>query len=61
VDTRDWQRPPARTITARVVRHAKPGAVVLMHDGGGDRRNTVASLDATIRQLKSRGYTFILA
>ncbi|WP_412753685.1 polysaccharide deacetylase family protein [Krasilnikovia sp. M28-CT-15] len=60
VDTRDWERPSARTITARVLRGARPGAVVLMHDGGGNRSHTVASLDSTIRQLQRKGYTFVL-
>lgn len=58
VDTLDWKRPPARKLTARVVRDVKPGSVVLMHDGGGDRSQTVASLDATIKKLRARGYRF---
>ncbi|MBG0568407.1 polysaccharide deacetylase family protein [Actinoplanes aureus] len=61
VDTRDWQGPPASTITRRAVRNAHPGAVILMHDGGGDRSHTVASLGDTIRRLKGKGYTFVLA
>lgn len=61
VDTLDWQKPPASTITRRVVRNVHPGAIVLMHDGGGDRSHTVASLDATIRKLKAKGYTFVRA
>ncbi|MBB2940689.1 peptidoglycan/xylan/chitin deacetylase (PgdA/CDA1 family) [Actinoplanes lutulentus] len=61
VDTRDWQRPGAAVITRRAVRGARPGGVVLMHDGGGDRRQTVASLENTIRKLKAAGYTFVLA
>jgi peptidoglycan/xylan/chitin deacetylase (PgdA/CDA1 family) len=58
VDTRDWQRPPARTITARILRGTGPGDVVLMHDGGGNRSTTVASLDDSIRGLRKKGYTF---
>ncbi|WP_328471683.1 polysaccharide deacetylase family protein [Actinoplanes sp. NBC_00393] len=61
VDTRDWQGPPAPTITRRAVRDTRPGAVILMHDGGGDRRPTVASLPNTIRKLKAKGYVFVLA
>jgi peptidoglycan/xylan/chitin deacetylase (PgdA/CDA1 family) len=61
VDPQDWNRPAARTLTRRVVRHAHPGCVVLMHDGGGDRSHTAASLDATIRLLRARGYRFVLA
>jgi len=61
VDPQDWSKPPARQITARIVRHAHPRCVVLMHDGGGDRSHTAASLDATIKQLRERGYQFVLA
>jgi peptidoglycan/xylan/chitin deacetylase (PgdA/CDA1 family) len=60
MDTRDWRRPPAKTITARASGHPHSGAVVLMHDGGGNRSHTVASLDATIKQYKRKGYTFVL-
>jgi peptidoglycan-N-acetylglucosamine deacetylase len=61
VDPRDWTRPPAATITARVLRGVRPRSVVLMHDGGGDRSHTVASLDATLTTLEKRGYRFVLA
>ena len=61
VDTRDWSRPGTSTITSRAVKGARPGAVILMHDGGGNRSQTVASLNNTIRQLKAKGYTFVLA
>jgi peptidoglycan/xylan/chitin deacetylase (PgdA/CDA1 family) len=61
VDPRDWTRPSAKAITARILAHAHPHCVVLMHDGGGDRSHTAASLDATIKQLRRRGYRFVLA
>ena len=59
VDTEDWKRPAAATITARVLKGAKPGAVVLMHDGGGNRSNTVAALPGIIAKLKAQGYHFV--
>ncbi|SNY70276.1 polysaccharide deacetylase family protein [Paractinoplanes atraurantiacus] len=61
VDTRDWSRPGTSTITSRAVKGARNGGVILMHDGGGNRSQTVASLNATIKQLKAKGYTFVLA
>jgi peptidoglycan-N-acetylglucosamine deacetylase len=61
VDPQDWTRPPASTITSRILAQVRPGSVVLMHDGGGDRSHTVASLDATIAGLRKRGYRFVLA
>jgi peptidoglycan-N-acetylglucosamine deacetylase len=61
VDPRDWSRPGASTITARIVQGVQHHSVVLLHDGGGDRSATVASLDATITSLKQRGYRFVPA
>jgi peptidoglycan/xylan/chitin deacetylase (PgdA/CDA1 family) len=61
VDPADWTRPSSGAITARVVREVRPGSVVLMHDGGGDRDHTAASLDATITQLHAGGYRFVFA
>ena len=54
VDTQDWQRPGAATIAARAL--ADPdGATVLMHDGGGDRSQTVAALPGILAGLRDRG------
>ncbi|HET9517317.1 MAG TPA: polysaccharide deacetylase family protein [Actinoplanes sp.] len=62
VDPQDWKdNPSAKTITARIVKNVKPGAVVLLHDGGGDRSQTAASLPGTIAKLKKKGYKFVLA
>ncbi|MCI4063632.1 polysaccharide deacetylase family protein [Micromonospora sp. R77] len=54
VDPQDWDKPTSRTITARVEHAVKPGAVVLMHDGGGDRRATLAACRQLIPDLKRR-------
>lgn len=59
VDTRDWTRPGAGTIVERTLREVKPGSVVLMHDGGINRRQTVAALAPIIHELKKRGYAFV--
>lgn len=58
VDTNDWRRPGVRTIEDRVVQAAKPGAVMLMHDAGGDRSQTVGALDGALTRMSARGYTF---
>ncbi|MCX7600018.1 MAG: polysaccharide deacetylase family protein [Armatimonadetes bacterium] len=55
VDTRDWRRPPAEVIAARILAGAHDGAVILMHDGGGDRSRTVAALALALPRLKARG------
>ena len=59
IDTEDWRSPPAAKIVATVLGRARPNAVVLMHDGGGDRLHTVAALPAIIKGLKAQGYIFV--
>lgn len=61
VDSFDWKNPPSTTISARVVKLTRAGDVVLMHDGGGNRSRTVASLSSIIVKLKKKGYTFVVA
>ncbi|MEV6974021.1 polysaccharide deacetylase family protein [Kitasatospora sp. NPDC093806] len=60
VDPQDWSRPGRAAIERRVLNAVTPGAVILLHDGGGDRSQTVAALPAILRTLKARGYTFAL-
>ncbi|MEV4845186.1 polysaccharide deacetylase family protein [Micromonospora matsumotoense] len=54
VDPQDWAKPTAGVITGRVEGAARPGAVVLMHDGGGDRSRTVGAVPHVIGDLKRR-------
>ena len=54
VDSRDWQLPGTGAIVRRVLAHVRPGAIVLMHDGGGDRRETLRALPAILRALTRR-------
>ncbi|NUR60221.1 MAG: polysaccharide deacetylase family protein [Catenulispora sp.] len=58
VDPRDWSRPGASAIRWRVLSQVHPGSVVLLHDGGGDRSQTVEALSGILKTLKARGYTF---
>ena len=58
VDPADWQGPSAETIADHIVHHARPGAVVLLHDGGGDRSSTVAGLDLALQRLAGRGLRY---
>ncbi|HEU5331952.1 MAG TPA: glycosyltransferase [Actinocrinis sp.] len=58
-DSEDWQRPGVAKIVANVLpATGTPGLLVMMHDGGGDRSQTVAALNQLIPLLKARGYTF---
>ncbi len=58
VDTTDWKRPGADVIAQRI-QSASPGNIILMHDGGGDRSQTVAGLKQALPKLKEQGYSFI--
>ena len=58
IDPRDWSRPGAATIAQRVISRAFPGAIVVMHDGGGDRTQTVAALETILTELGAEGYQF---
>ena len=46
-------------IVQRALAGAHPGAIILMHDGGGDRSQTVAALPAIIHALRARGYRLV--
>jgi peptidoglycan/xylan/chitin deacetylase (PgdA/CDA1 family) len=55
VDTGDYTLPGTAAIVKRALEGAKPGAIVLMHDGGGNRSETIAALPAIVRGLRKRG------
>lgn len=65
VDPGDWQRPGVDTIVRKTIAQVEAGGsdrsgnVILLHDGGGDRAQTVAALPRIIAALKARGYTFV--
>lgn len=54
VDPRDWEEPQAAAIVATIAKGTGEGSIVLMHDGGGDRQNTVTALAALLPDLVSR-------
>jgi peptidoglycan/xylan/chitin deacetylase (PgdA/CDA1 family) len=58
VDTGDWAMPGTAAITDVVLTRVRPGSIVLMHDGGGDRSQTAEALPAVIEGLLERGYRF---
>ena len=58
IDPRDWARPGAEAIATHVLEHIRPGKVVLLHDGGGDRAQTLAALEVILRRLQAEDYRF---
>ncbi|MFZ4159808.1 polysaccharide deacetylase family protein [Streptomyces griseoincarnatus] len=57
-DSEDWKRPGVDEIIRRATPKNGEGAIVLMHDSGGDRSQTLAALDTFLPDLKDKGYKF---
>ncbi|MBU0611160.1 MAG: polysaccharide deacetylase family protein [Armatimonadetes bacterium] len=58
-DTNDWRRPGADVIYSRIMNGARPGAIILCHDGGGSRTGTVAAVRRAVPALQARGYELL--
>jgi chitin deacetylase len=58
-DSIDYALPSPPVLVNRVLKQASPGGIVLLHDGGGPRKNTVAALPTMISKLKKQGYRFV--
>lgn len=58
IDTHDYKKPGVDVIVKNVLNNIHPGAIVLFHDGGGDRSQTIKALPEIIKNLKKKGYTF---
>ena len=67
IDPDDWLRPPAQTIVDRILKQVSDpdpdnvGNVVLLHDAGGDRSETIKALPVLIDALRARGFQFVTA
>lgn len=64
IDPDDWQKPPPQTIIDRTLERLdhpgdRPGQVVLLHDAGGNRANTVQALPGLIDAIRARGYRLV--
>jgi peptidoglycan/xylan/chitin deacetylase (PgdA/CDA1 family) len=59
VNPEDYYRPGAKRIAKRVLEAVRPGSIVLMHDGGGDRSETVRAVPRIVRKLRARGYRLV--
>ncbi|HTU75941.1 MAG TPA: polysaccharide deacetylase family protein [Trebonia sp.] len=61
VDPQDWARPGVNAIVQDILRTTDSGSIILEHDGGGDRSQTVAALKIVLPRLLDRGFRFRLA
>ena len=59
IDPRDWSLPGAAAIARNVLANAHNGAIAIMHDGGGNRSETVTALNTIIPTLLARGYKLV--
>jgi peptidoglycan/xylan/chitin deacetylase (PgdA/CDA1 family) len=59
VDSDDYARPGVAAIVHNVLAAARPGAIILLHDAGGDRSETVAALPKIIKGLRAGGYRLV--
>jgi peptidoglycan/xylan/chitin deacetylase (PgdA/CDA1 family) len=57
-DTDDWTRPGTGSIVRRAA-SAPAGSIILCHDGGGDRSQTISALSQAVPALKARGFQFV--
>ena len=58
VDPRDWSRPGVTSIVTNIMSNTRTGSIILEHDGGGNRSQTVAALKIVIPRLLAAGYHF---
>lgn len=58
VDPRDWSRPGVASIVANIMRNTRTGSIILEHDGGGNRSQTIAALKIVLPRLLATGYHF---
>ncbi len=59
IDTDDYLQPGVQKIVNAVLSGARPGAIVLMHDAGGTRTQTIAAIPMIVRALHARGYKLV--
>lgn len=59
IDTRDWTGISADIIAKRVLDKLEPNSIVLLHDGGGNRQETVNALETILREANNRGYSSV--
>ena len=60
-DGEDWRRPGVDKIARAITPEGDAGGIVLLHDGGGDRSQTIAALERVVPRLRARGFEFVRA
>jgi peptidoglycan/xylan/chitin deacetylase (PgdA/CDA1 family) len=60
-DSQDYEKPGVAAIVANALKGLRPGGIILFHDGGGNRAQTIAALPQVIDQIRARGYEIVPA
>jgi cellulose synthase/poly-beta-1,6-N-acetylglucosamine synthase-like glycosyltransferase/peptidoglycan/xylan/chitin deacetylase (PgdA/CDA1 family) len=58
-DGEDWRRAGVDEIVAGITPQGERGGIVLLHDGGGDRSQTVSAIEQVVPALRARGFRFV--
>lgn len=58
-DTEDWKNPGANKIIKKVLKGTKPGNIILFHDGGGNRIQTIEALEEILPKLQEQNFKFV--
>jgi peptidoglycan/xylan/chitin deacetylase (PgdA/CDA1 family) len=58
VDPRDWSLPGVAAIVDNIMENTRTGSIILEHDGGGNRSETVAALSIVLPRLVEEGFHF---
>ena len=58
-DSRDWSNISGKSIAQKIIKNVKPGDIILFHDQGGDRSNTIQALEIILPTLTKKGYEFV--
>nr|WP_307470824.1 polysaccharide deacetylase family protein [Cytobacillus purgationiresistens] len=58
-DPMDWSNPGSKKIVNHVISNVRPGDIVLLHDSGGDRTQTISALKSILEHLKKHQYTVV--
>ncbi|MGI6259685.1 MAG: polysaccharide deacetylase family protein [Anaerolineaceae bacterium] len=59
IDTKDWQQPAPEEMLAELLKRLEPGKVILMHDGGEERAQTLLGLQLILHELIMQGYQIL--
>ena len=58
INSYDWKGAPAPDVAQRILERARPGSIILMHDGGRPQHETIETVRMLVPELRARGYDF---